>query len=307
MFEHICSEVRMALGQSVVSDAGFHPSGYRLPASARIGRVRLAVSALERSVPFYQDVIGLAVRPAQADGIARLGAHGDEAVLLELEQLTGVLPIGRRARLGLYHTAFLLPTRAYLSSFVDHLRFRGEPFGSSDHLVSEAIYLTDPDGLQVEVYADRPRESWRYEGQELLMATDPLRFAELARVEHREWQGAPAGTTMGHLHFYVGDLEIASDFYHAGLGLDVMVRRYPGALFTAAGGYHHHVGLNVWAAGSPPASEQDARMLLWDLVLPDADERAKTAASLEAGGFVPLHGTTFRDPWGITVALVAER
>jgi catechol 2,3-dioxygenase len=228
---------------------------------------------------------------------------------LELEEIPGVQGIGRRIRLGLYHTAFLLPSREAFSSFVRHLVRTGTYFGSADHLVSEALYLTDPDGLQVEVYADRSREQWSYDGREIVMGTEPLRFEELAPIADNGWNGAPAGTTVGHVHMYVGDLETAAKFYHAALGLDITTRRYPGALFTSAGGYHHHVGLNVWAASSPPASEGDARLLFWELVLPNKDEVERVKVNLVKAGYPALRTAeavpAFADPWGITVALVA--
>jgi catechol 2,3-dioxygenase len=283
----------------------------RLPASAHVGRVRLAVSDLKRSVNFYREVIGLAVLdPGTAETrVARLGAHGSGQVLLELEEIPGVQGIGRRTRLGLYHTALRLPSREAFSSFVRHLVRTGTYFGSADHLVSEAIYLTDPDGLQVEVYADRPREQWSYDGREIVMATEPLRFEELPAAGDNRWKGAPAGTTVGHVHLYVGDLEAAANFYHAALGLDITTRRYPGAIFTSAGGYHHHVGLNVWAASSPPASNHDARLLFWELVLPNNAEVERVKASLAKAGYLAVTRArgvaAFSDPWGITVALVA--
>ena len=163
---------------------GVHPPGYELPHSAHIGRVRLAVSSLEESVRFYSEVIGLAVyeRLIEGNPIARLGAHGESSVLLELEELPGVNAIGSRQRLGLYHTAFLLPTVEDLSSFIQHLGRFGIRFGSADHLYSQALYLIDPDGLSVEVYADRPQEDWVYKGRELVTATEPLLFAELPRM-----------------------------------------------------------------------------------------------------------------------------
>ncbi len=284
---------------------GIHPPTFRLPATARIGRVRLAVSQLARSVHFYSEVIGLAV--LEIDGkIAKLGAQDSKLVLLELEELPGVHAIGRQTRLGLYHTAFLLPSRPALSSFVQHLRQDGIEFGAGDHLYSEAIYLVDPDGLSVEVYADRPRSAWVVENGELVSAADPVRFETFPAVAPDSWRGAPAGTTMGHVHFYVGDLEQAKKFYHSGLGLDITTWRYPGALFTSAGGYHHHVGLNVWVANSPVASNEDSRLLFWEILLPDRDEVHRAAESLVRAGYPPLqesNGLTFRDPWGITVAL----
>ena len=291
-----------------VTSPGIHPPGYRLPASTYVGKVRLAVSDLEAAIGFYSGVIGLAV--LNRDGnLAQLGPHGSAQILLELEALPGVQPILYGKRLGLYHTAFLLPTREDLSSFVQHLRKLRVPFAAGDHLVSEAIYLTDPDGLEVEVYADRPRDTWSYSGSQLRMGTQAVNFASLPAVAPDCWQGAPAGTTVGHMHFYIGDVERAASFYHSGLGLDIMVQ-IPSALFTSAGGYHHHVGLNVWAAGSPVASETDARLLSWELVLPDSAEVSKAAKSLRANGFTesqyPDGTTTITDPWGITVALVLE-
>jgi len=284
---------------------GIHPPTFRLPATARIGRVRLAVSELARSVHFYSDVIGLRVLEME-DRIAKLGPKNSKLVLLELEEMPGVHPIGRRTRLGLYHTAFLLPTRSALSSFVQHLRQDGIEFGAGDHLYSEAVYLLDPDGLSVEVYADRPRSEWLVENGELLTGVDTVRFETFPAVAAGSWGGAPAGTTMGHVHFYVGDLEQAKNFYHTGLGLDITTWRYPGALFTSAGGYHHHVGLNVWVANSPVASKEDSRLLFWEILLPESREIERAAESMAKAGYPPLqegNGLYIKDPWGITVAL----
>lgn len=281
---------------------------HRLPASTHIGKARLAVSNLARSITFYRDVIGLAVQH-QSETFVQLGTHGDTRILLELEEQPGVRPIASHSRLGLYHTAFLLPTRADLSRFVQHLWKHRIPFAAGDHYVSEALYLTDPDGLEVEVYADRPRSQWRYVGQSLKMGTAAVHFDELAAVSPDpaiQWQGVPAGTTVGHVHHYVGNLEEAENFYVKGLGLDITVQ-IPTALFTSAGGYHHHVGLNVWAAGSPPASARDARLLFWELVLPDSEEVAHVAARLRSRGFLPNpeDEVAFTDTAGIRVRLIA--
>jgi catechol 2,3-dioxygenase len=286
---------------------GIRPPVYRLPSSAHIGRVRLAVSSLARSVDFYSRVVGLLVRSESAQ-LAKLGTR-EGRVLLELEQ-ANVQPIGRRTRLGLYHTAFLLPSREGLSSFVQHLSAIKVPFGAGDHLYSEALYITDPDGLSVEIYADRDRSTWTVDGNELISAVDPVRFDTFPSVEADSWKGIPEGTTMGHIHLYVGDLEVAKRFYHAGLGLDLTTWRYPGALFTSAGGYHHHVGLNVWAAGSPIASKSDARLLFWELVLPKKTDIRFLTESMKAVGHTTSlseSGTQrFTDPWGITVAVATE-
>jgi catechol 2,3-dioxygenase len=291
------------------SQLGTHPPSYRLPASARVGRVRIAVSNLAQSLDFYAKVIGLAVLERETK-LARLGTHNSQVVLLELEELPNVEPIGRRSRLGLYHTAFLLSSREALSSFVQHLNQHHVHFGSGDHLYSEAMYLTDPDGLSVEVYADRPRSEWTINNREIVSATESVRFDLLPAVPENSWRGMPAGTTMGHVHFYVGDLEKAASFYHAGLGLDIVTWRYPGALFTSAGGYHHHVGLNVWVADSPVASARDARLLFWELVLPTELERERAAKSMVDVGYPAVSSATgavmFRDPWGINVALTVK-
>jgi catechol 2,3-dioxygenase len=289
-----------------VTQTDMNSTQYRLPASAHVGRVRLAVSSLQRSVEFYTRVIGLAVLESSGS-LARLGVKADGRVLLELEERAGVRPIQERSRLGLYHTAFLLPTRTDLSSFVRHLVKLGVGFGAGDHSVSEALYLVDPDGLEVEVYADRPREQWPYVGKQLRMGTDAVRFHTLPPVAEDSWQCAPTGTTVGHVHFYVGDLQAAEAFYCTGLGMDAVVR-IPSALFVSAGGYHHHVGLNTWAAGSPVAAEQDARLLFWELVLPHADEIERAAASLGKVDFAinskSAESNEFTDASGITLRLI---
>ena len=296
-----------------IRDIGIHPPE-RLPTGTHLGRVRLAVSNLEESILFYNQVIGLAVLE-RSGNLARLGTHaaGLEMgqVLLELVEVPGVQPLVHGKRLGLYHTAFLLPTRRALGSFVRHVKALGVPFGAGDHIYNEAIYVTDPDGLDVEVCADRDRSVWEYDGQEIVSETNPARLNELLSLADKPWTGVPRGTTVGHVHIYVGNLEMAAAFYHAALGMDYVAWRFPGALFLSAGGYHHHVGLNSWAAGSPPASETDARLLFWELAFSEAEELQRTAERLRKAGFEettgPMGGPAFKDPWGITVALVPER
>ena len=288
---------------NTASQIGIKPPAYRLPETAKVGRVRLAISDLNRSLSFYSDVVGLSVLKREKHSAA-LGTP-DGIVLLELEQSYDVQPIRAKSRLGLYHTAFLLPNRAMLSSFVDHLNARSFRYGASDHLVSEAIYLVDPDGLTVEVYADRHHREWQALEGQLLMSTDPLDFGALAAVQHDLWKHAPTGTRVGHVHFYVGDLQAAANFYHASLGMDIMTQ-FPGAVFVAAGGYHHHVGLNTWAAASPPASQNDARILRWELVLPNDEEIRRLAANMEKLGWATGAKHVFKDPWGINVAFVRE-
>jgi catechol 2,3-dioxygenase len=201
---------------------GIQPATHRLPDTTRIGRVQLQVTDLARSLAFYTDVLGLRVI-ALRDGGADLGAHDDDRVFLELRAgATKTVP--RRGRLGLFHFAILLPSRAALGRFLVHLSDRGVHAGASDHLVSEAIYLSDPDGLGIEVYADRPRDTWRHEGRELSMSTLPLDAKAVAEAGGNvAWSGMPAGTTMGHVHLHVGSLEEARAFYHDALGLDLVV------------------------------------------------------------------------------------
>ena len=185
--------------------------------------------------------------------------------------------------------------------------------GAGDHLVSEAFYISDPDGLGIEVYADRPRASWRRVGRQLKMATDPVDVQGLlATAGDVPWTGMPAGTVMGHVHLHVGDLDRAAAFYADGLGFDKTTWSYPGALFLGAGGYHHHVGVNTWAgAGAQPAGPDDARLLEWTLALPDAGAVAATYASLDAAGYTVERSAddafVTRDPWGTAVRVSVEK
>jgi catechol 2,3-dioxygenase len=210
----------------------------------------------------------------------------------------------------LYHFAILLPDRASLGRLISHLATIGVYAGMSDHFVSEAIYLQDPDGLGIEVYADRPRSEWRSTDRQLAMTTNPLDVADVVRAGgDAPWTGAPAGTVIGHVHLYVRDLDEASAFYHEALGLDKVVWGYPGALFMSAGGYHHHLGTNTWAAAAPLATDDDARLLDWEIVVPDAASVAHAAESLEShGADVRRDGVVVvaRDPWGTQVRVTAE-
>lgn len=296
---------------STAADPGYGlaPSGYRLPGGIRLGPVALQVADLERSLAYYRDVLGLRVAEQTAGG-AVLAPHGDDAPLVVLREKRGVAAVPRRGRLGLYHFAILLPDRAALGRFVAHLARIGERAGASDHLVSEALYLQDPDGLGIEVYADRPRHAWQHQQRQLVMATEPL---DLESVVHAAggapWTGMPAGTIIGHVHLYVDDIDRAAAFYHQGLGLDKVVWSYPGALFLSAGGYHHHLGVNTWAAGAAPATDDDARLLEWQVLVPSAADAAAALDSLAGAGHAverEADGGTARDPWGTQLRLRAE-
>jgi catechol 2,3-dioxygenase len=290
--------------------AGVAPPGYRLPDETRVGRVRLQVADLDRSIQYYETMLGARVI-SRSDNRAELGPHGEDRVLIELNEKRGARQVPRRGLLGLYHFAVLLPDRAALGRFISHLAENGVYAGMSDHFVSEAVYLTDPDGLGIEVYADRPQSSWRVSNQQLEMTTIPLDVESVVEsAGGKRWEGLPPGTIIGHVHFYVGDIGKASSFYHAALGLDKVVWNYPGALFMSAGGYHHHVGVNTWAAGTSPATDDDARLVEWELVLPSSSAVQEAAASIANADYtisVDGESPVADDDWGIRVKLVSSR
>lgn len=291
---------------------GDPPSGYRLPDTTRLGPVRLQVADLERSLAYYEGVLGLHALARDARD-AVLGAQPDAAgsgvPLVELHEHRGARAMVPRGRLGLYHVAILLPDRPALGRFVRHLAAVGTRAGAGDHLVSEAFYLTDPDGLGIEVYADRPRDQWQRLGRELMMATDPVDVPDLVHAAGATpWTGMPDGTTVGHVHLHVGDLAQAAAFYAEGLGFDRTVWHYPGALFLGAGGYHHHLGTNTWAGpGARPPQPDDARLLEWSIDVPDAADVQRAAESLTRAGYAvehEAHGAFIAaDPWGTRVRL----
>lgn len=284
---------------------GIAPAGFRLTGDVRLGPVRLQVRDLERSLACYRDTLGLRVA-AEDDGGARLAPHDDETVLIELRPKPGVKPVPHGGVLGLYHFAILLPDRAALGRFIAHLASQGLRAGMADHDVSEALYLVDPDGLGIEVYADRPRRDWRYDGRQLYMTTKPLDVRSVvAAAGNQPWSGMPRGTVIGHVHLHVGDLDEAATFYHSALGFDKVVWNYPGALFLSASGYHHHLGTNTWSSG-PPASDDHARLLSWDIVVGDREQARRAAESLAAAGYAVVDeqdAWRVADPWGTVVRL----
>jgi catechol 2,3-dioxygenase len=281
---------------------------YRLPEETRLGRVKLQVSDLDRSLAYYQTVLGL--RPIErSSGRVDLGAERSDVPLIELHERKGARAVPRRGLLGLYHFAILLPDRASLGRFLKHLGNLGAQPGMSDHFVSEAIYLQDPDNLGIEVYADKPRSEWREERGQLSMTTIPLDVRSvLAAGGDAPWMGMPAGTAIGHVHLHVGEIARASGFDHDALGLDKMVWNYPGALFLSAGGYHHHLGTNTWARGAPSASEEDAQLLEWEIVVPKRTDVDAVFASLRDAGHAAERDNgdvVSRDPWGTRLRVIA--
>jgi len=209
-----------------------------------IAAVGLKARDAEALAGFYRDVIGLA-EISRGDGAITLGAG--ERKILVVEEDKAALPDDPREA-GLFHTAFLLPSRADLGRWARYALERQVPLdGASNHLVSEAIYLSDPEENGIEIYADRPRESWPWEDGQVAMKTLRLDFDDLLSAGGDEtWTGAPDGTVVGHVHLRVGDPAEAERWWHDNLGFETMARYGPSAVFLASGGYHHHVGANVW-------------------------------------------------------------
>jgi catechol 2,3-dioxygenase len=277
---------------------------HRLPAATRPGPVHLQIADLARSVDWYERVLGLRAQQ-RSGGRALLTPRTSDEVLVELRERPGAAPVPREGRFGLFHVALLLPDRPALGAFLRHVAGLGEPVGAADHGVSEALYLQDPDGLGVEVYADRPRSAWQVEDGELRMGTVALDAQAVAAAATEAWSGAPAGTAIGHVHLHVGSLDEADAFYHRALGLDRVVWSYPGALFLSAGGYHHHLGLNTWSRGGV-AGPDDAKLLEWRLVLPTAEDVDAAVRSVRTAGYEveAMDGEVrLRDPWGTAVRL----
>jgi catechol 2,3-dioxygenase len=280
-----------------------------IPPETTVGKVRLRVADLDALTEFYERVVGLS-EVARDGGLARLGPEGGEA-LVELVSAPDA-PAAPSFATGLFHLAILVPDRAELARSLQRVIGAGWRLtGASDHLVSEALYLRDPEGNGIEIYRDRPRESWAEDHGELRMATLPLDLnGVLDELDSPEAapNGMPAGTTMGHVHLRVADIPAAEGFYERALGLDVMVRSYPGALFLAAGGYHHHLGLNTWQSQGAPAPPEGALGLdRYELVLPDAGSRDAAADRLaKAGNPVPVEeGILATDPSGNRLLLTA--
>jgi catechol 2,3-dioxygenase len=265
-----------------------------------IGAVALKVRDLNRLTAFYREVIGLAVLEQSGDRTA-LGAGGIPFVHLEHDPQAK--PDDTREA-GLYHTAFLMPTRTDLARWVLHVARNKFPLtGASDHTVSEAFYLDDPEGNGVEVYSDRPAETWQWTGNDLRITTDPLDIDDILREvpQNAAFAGAPDGLRIGHVHLRVGDVPRADAFYRDALGLDVTRRRH-GASFLSSGRYHHHIAANVWhSAGAGQRDEHRAGLAWFALESADAEIVDRLAARLAQAGVqfaLTPEGIEVADPWG---------
>jgi catechol 2,3-dioxygenase len=285
---------------------------FELPEGTQLRQVRLRIRDLGRSLRFYQDLLGLRVVTVEGRR-AGLSATGSPPAFLVLEEEPDAPPRPTRTT-GLYHVAILFPNRRSLGRAFLRLQRAGWPFdGFSDHLVSWALYLPDPDGNGLELYADRPREAWRWHADQVVMATLPLDLdALVAEAEGADGALAevPADTRIGHIHLNVADLRATEDFYHRRLGMAVTARNYPGARFFAAGRYHHHVGANIWQGpGAPPPPPEAIGLVGYSLALPDRAALARLARQLEASGTAfAEEGGALRvvDPDGVPVLFTAE-
>jgi catechol 2,3-dioxygenase len=275
----------------------------------RLGPVTLRIANLDRALQFYEGVLGFQRLAPLAD-LTLLGAAGAPP-LVRLQLTPGARPMPRSAS-GLYHFAILVPTRADLGRSLRRLAEAGVDIGQSDHLVSEALYVSDPDGNGIEIYRDRPRSAWTWSNGFVQMAVGPLDLVDLLAEGDRDprpWTGLPAGTRIGHVHLQVSDTERAAGFYHGLLGFDITAR-LPGAVFAGAGGYHHHLGLNSWSSrGALPAPPATAGLESFEIEVPSASEQARLAERLTAAA-VPLilsdGRLSLHDPWNIEVVVVHE-
>ncbi|UFU01345.1 VOC family protein [Radiobacillus kanasensis] len=254
--------------------------GFHNKPSTFVGHVKIKVEDLERSLHFYQEVIGFKLLE-QTKTTAKLTTDG-EASVLSIEQPEEVVPKEGRTT-GLYHFALLLPERSDLANIVFHFIEKGVRIGSSDHLVSEALYLSDPDGNGIEIYIDRDPSVWNWNKGEVAMTVDPLNFEDLLTSGNQEepWKGLPAGTVMGHIHLHVSELEKTEEFYTKGLGFEVVSRFGAQALFISTGKYHHHIGLNTWnGVGAPSPSDRSVGLDFFTLIYPDEEARDKVTDDL---------------------------
>ncbi|MBA3841771.1 MAG: VOC family protein [Actinobacteria bacterium] len=270
----------------------------RIDPATHMGAVHLTVADLERSLAYYRTAIGLEVLGESA-GEARLGTASTE--LLHLTESPGASPADGHT--GLFHFALLLPERTELARWLTHAAQAGVQLtGASDHFVSEALYLRDPDHHGIEIYWDRPRELW--EGQVARMGSWPLDLDDIVATleghDEATFDSLPDGTTMGHVHLRVADVEETIAFYRDVLGFDLMAQLGPQAAFLSAGGYHHHLGGNTWESrGAGPAPSGSATLQQFTIVIPDESERAAVAERL--GG-----GERFRDPSDNAFVLAAQ-
>ena len=273
-------------------------------APMQIGLVALNVQNLDGVSDYYRRIIGLEV--IATDGATQRLAAGGNTVL-ELRGTAGLSPRDPRSA-GLFHTAFLMPSRGDLGAWLRHVASSRLPVaGASDHAVSEAIYLSDPEGNGIEVYCDRPRATWPSSAAGIEMPTEALDVQDLlAEDAARPWRGAPPGMIVGHLHLQTGRLTAAEAFYKDVLGFDVTCR-YPGAVFYGAGGYHHQLATNMWnSRGAGAIAPKTTGLVGYEIILDTLAQRNEiTARAAETGLATAAVGGVIvvTDPSGLGISL----
>lgn len=276
-----------------------------------LGKLKLKVSNLERSIRFYKETIGFQVLSEEA-GSAKLTVDGINEFLI-LEEVPNANVVPRRSASGLYHFAILVPTREQLGLSLRRLAESGIHIGQGDHLVSEALYIADPDHNGIEIYCDRPRSEWRKDAEgNYIMASNPVDIEGLLKLAgDKPWTGLPAGTILGHIHLHVSELPASRVFYCDILGFDIVsdASKMMGALFIAAGGYHHHIGMNIWAGvGAPQPPADSTGLAYYTIALPFAAELDRILKKLANAGIPATHQEDHwqvKDPSGIEIRLVA--
>lgn len=257
--------------------------GFHKAPNTYTGEVRIKVKDLKRSLAFYKEVIGFNVLN-ETEQTAELTADGKN-VLLSIEQPPNIAP-KQPGTTGLYHFALLLPDRSDLGRVLQHLVKLNIPLGASDHHVSEALYLNDPDGNGIEIYSDRDASKWIWQGSQVAMTTETLDAqGVLAKAKGEPWLSLPENTVMGHIHLHVSSSKETEAFYDQGLGFKTVARYGKQAMFMSTGGYHHHLGLNTWAGEGAPAPDPESAGLDWfTLIYPDADAVEQAVARLKNMG-----------------------
>lgn len=274
-----------------------------------LGPLKLKVSELERSIRFYLDVVGF--RLLSREGKTAAMTVDGRTAFLYLEEIPDAVVVPERSAAGLYHFAILVPTREQLGLNLRRLAETGTPVGQGDHLVSEALYISDPDRNGIEIYCDRPRSQWRKDAQgNYIMATEPVDVRGLLRLAgDKPWNGLPADTVLGHMHFHASDLAASRAFYCDVLGFDLVadLESTMGAYFVSAGGYHHHVGMNAWAGvGAPRPPANGTGLAYYTILLPTAEELRRVLDRLsDAGAAAESRDGYWRvqDPSGIEIRL----
>jgi len=279
---------------------------FTIHSQTSLGTVKLNISNLARSITFYEKIIGLKVL-SQTEHTAKMTVDGT-TVLLELVQVDDPYTGTKRGHTGLYHFAILLPNRKELSKILRHLIANQIAIGQADHLVSEALYLSDPDQNGIEIYRDRPRSEWEYsENGMVKMASDPIDWESLlAESEDEPFLGLSEQSIIGHIHLHVSSLEKAKDYYVDVLGFTLESDwSMNGALFVGAGGYHHHIGLNIWnGRGGSPLPSNATGIHYFTICISSAEQLEQIAGRIEEAEYLVervVHSLYTVDPFGISI------